>query len=179
MKRLIILRHAKTEAAGGLKRDIDRVLIERGRRDAAAMAQYFVSRRHACDLVLCSTAARTRETLAIFAPIACSGVPVAYREDLYLAEAPDILSILRAVDDTHGAVMLVGHNPGLEELALTMSMAPLSVDEEARHRRMREKFATTSLAVIRFDVGRWQDLRPGSGLVEDFMRPRDLGRTGD
>lgn len=179
MKRLVILRHAKTEAAGGLKRDIDRVLVERGRRDAAAMAQHFVLRGHACDLVLCSTAARTRETLAIFAPIACSGVPVAYREDLYLAEAPDIISIIRSVDDTHGAVMVVGHNPGLEELALTMCTAALSIEEEARHRRMREKFATTSLAVIRFDAGRWQDLRPGSGLLEDFMRPRDLGRTGD
>ena len=179
MKRLIILRHAKTEAADGPKRDIDRVLIERGRRDAAAMAQYFVARGHGCDLVLCSTAARTRETLAIFGPIACSGVPVVYREDLYLAEMPDILAIVRSVDDAHGAVMLVGHNPGLEELALTISTVPLSIEEEARHRRMREKFATSSLAVLRFEARRWQDLRRGSGLLEDFMRPRDLDRRGD
>ena len=179
MKRLIILRHAKTEAAGGLKNDFDRVLIERGRRDAAAMAQYFRARGHNCDLVLCSTAQRTRETLAIFGPIACSGVATVYREDLYLAEAPDILAIVRSVDDAHDGVMVVGHNPGLEELALMMSMAPLSIEEEARHRRMREKFATTSLVVMRFDAGGWKDLRPGSGLVEDFMRPRDLGRTGD
>ncbi len=179
MKRLIILRHAKTEAAGGLKSDIDRVLVERGRRDAAAMAQYFRARRHMCDLVLCSTAARTRETLAIFGPIACNGVATVYREDLYLAEALDILAIVRSVDDAHGAVMVVGHNPGLEELALMMSMAPLSIEEEARHRRMREKFATTSLAVLGFDAAHWKDVRPGSGLVEDFMRPRDLGRTGD
>jgi phosphohistidine phosphatase len=75
--------------------------------------------------------------------------------------------------------MVVGHNPGLEELALMMSMAPLSIEEEARHRRMREKFATTSLAVLGFDAAHWKDVRPGSGLVEDFMRPRDLGRTGD
>lgn len=179
MKRLIILRHSKTETAGGPKRDIDRVLIDRGRRDAATMARYFVSRGHSCGLVLCSTSARTRETLAIFRPIACAGTPVEFRDELYLAEAPDILAALRSLDDKEGPVMVVGHNPGLAELALGLCMPPLSVEQEERHRRMRDKFATSSLAVIGFDLAAWRSLRPGSGMLEDFMRPRDLGQTGD
>ncbi len=179
MKRLFVLRHAKTEPAGGMKRDEDRVLVARGRRDAADMAQYFVSRGHACELVLCSTAARTRETLSIFKPVACAGARVILSEDLYLAEAPDILALLRSLDDKVGSVMVIGHNPGLAELCLMMSLPPPSVEQEARHRRMREKFSTSSLAVIGFDVAAWGGLRPGSGVLEDFMRPRDFGQTGD
>ena len=179
MKRLIILRHAKTEPGGLTKQDFDRVLLERGRRDAAAMAHYFVSRGHACPLVLCSTAARTRETLSIFQPLACAGAQVEFRDELYLAEAPESLAQLRSLDDKVGAVMVVGHNPGIEELALTLCMPPLSVEQEARHRRMRDKFATSSLVVIGFDAPAWRVLRPGSGVLEDFMRPRDLGQTGE
>lgn len=179
MRRLIILRHSKTEPAGGPKRDSDRVLVERGRRDAAATAHYFVSRGHTCGLVLCSTSARTRETLSIFQPVACPGARVEFREDLYLAEAPDILSVLRSLDDKVTSVMVVGHNPGLAELALTMCMPPLSVEQEERHRRMRDKFSTSSLAVIGFDAPGWRGLRPGSGVLEDFMRPRDFGHTGE
>jgi phosphohistidine phosphatase SixA len=75
--------------------------------------------------------------------------------------------------------MVVGHNPGLAELALGLCMPPLSVEQEERHRRMRDKFATSSLAVIGFDLAAWRSLRPGSGMLEDFMRPRDLGQTGE
>lgn len=179
MKRLFLLRHAKTEAALGAKQDIDRVLLERGRRDAIAMAQYFVGRGLGCERVLCSTAARTRETLALFQPVALAHATQDIRDDLYLAEATELLDIVRSLDDKVSSVMLIGHNPGMEELALMLAGPPLSIEAEALHRRLREKFSTSALAVIGFDVPLWRDLRPGRGVLEDFMRPRDLGPKGD
>lgn len=178
MKKLYVLRHAKAEADGGTKRDIERVLMERGRRDAALMAQHFVSQGHACDLVLCSTAARTQETLTIFKAIAFSGVDVEVRDDLYLAEASEMFGFLRALDDDVKSVMFVCHNPGAAEFVQMMSHPPLNASEEERHRRMRAKFSTCSFAAIEFDSRTWHNARMQKGALVDFMRPRDLDRQG-
>ena len=175
MKKLVVLRHAKTEPGGGATRDIDRVLLERGRRDAAAMAKYFKAHGHGCDAVLCSNAARTRETLSIFQPIACAGAPVEVRSDLYLAEASEILALLRELEDDVNSVLIVCHNPGAAELVQMMCLPPRNDGEEDRHKRMRAKFSTCSLAVIDLDIDLWQDARKQKGVLADFMRPRDLG----
>lgn len=174
MKQVIVLRHAKTEAGGDTKRDIDRVLMERGRRDAAAMAQYFKAQGHGCDLVLCSNAARTRETLSIFQPIACAAAPVDMRSDLYLAEANEMLALMRDLDNDLQSVLFVCHNPGAAEFVQMMCHPPLNVREEGRHRRMRAKFSTCSLAVIELETDHWQGARIQKGVLADFMRPRDL-----
>jgi phosphohistidine phosphatase len=174
LKKLVVLRHAKTEPGGGETRDIDRVLLERGRRDAATMAQYFKAQGHGCDLVLCSNSARTRETLSIFQPIACARAPVDVRGDLYLAEAAEMLALVRGLDDDVQSVLVVCHNPGAAELVQMMCQPPLNVREEDRHRRMRAKFSTGSLAVIDLDIDLWQDARMQKGVLADFMRPRDL-----
>jgi len=178
VKQLVVLRHAKTEPGGGATRDIERVLLERGRRDAAAMAQYFKAQGHGCDLVLCSNAARTRETLSIFQPIACARAPVEVRGDLYLAEAAEMLALMRSLDDDVQSVLIVCHNPGAAELVQMMSHSPRNVREEDRHTRMRAKFATCSLAVIDLDIDHWQDARMQKGVLADFMRPRDLDLKG-
>lgn len=175
MKKLVVLRHAKTEPGGGATRDIDRVLLERGRRDAAAMARYFKAQGHGCDAVLCSNAARTRETLSIFQPIACAGAPVEVRSDLYLAEASEMLALLRELEDDVNSVLIVCHNPGAAELVQMMCLPPRNDGEEDRHKRMRAKFSTCSLAVIDLDIDLWQDARKQKGVLADFMRPRDLG----
>jgi phosphohistidine phosphatase len=175
LKKLVVLRHAKTEPGGGATRDIDRVLLERGRRDAAAMAKYFKAHGHGCDAVLCSNAARTRETLSIFQPIACAGAPVEVRSDLYLAEASEILALLRELEDDVNSVLIVCHNPGAAELVQMMCLPPRNDGEEDRHKRMRAKFSTCSLAVIDLDIDLWQDARKQKGVLADFMRPRDLG----
>lgn len=174
MKQLIVLRHAKTEPGGGAKRDIDRVLLDRGRRDAAAMAYYFKTQGHGCDLVLCSNAARTRETLSIFQPIACAAAPVEVRSDLYLAEANEMLALMRDLDDDVQSVLFVCHNPGAAEFVQMMCHPPLNAREEDRHRRMRAKFSTCSLAVISLEADHWQGARIQKGELADFMRPRDL-----
>ena len=111
--------------------------------------------------------------------MACPAAAQDVRDDLYLAEAPDMLDMVRSLDDKVSSVMLIGHNPGMAELALLMVGPPLSIEAEARHKRLREKFSTCSLAVIGFDVPTWRDLRAGRGVLEEFMRPRDLGPEGD
>ncbi len=174
MKKLVVLRHAKTEPGGGATRDIDRVLLERGRRDAAAMAKYFKAQGHGCDLVLCSNAARTQETLSIFQPIACAGASVDVRSDLYLAEANEMLALMRDLDNDLQSVLFVCHNPGAAEFVQMMCHPPLNVREEGRHRRMRAKFSTCSLAVIELETDHWQGARIQKGVLADFMRPRDL-----
>lgn len=138
------------------------------------MAQYFKAQGHGCDLVLCSNAARTRETLSIFQPIACARAPVDVRSDLYLAEAAEMLALVRGLDDDVQSVLVVCHNPGAAELVQMMCQPPLNVREEDRHRRMRAKFSTGSLAVIELDIDFWQDARMQKGVLADFMRPRDL-----
>ena len=178
MKRLYVMRHAKTEPGGGSKRDSDRILLERGRLDAAAMGRYFLLQGHGCDLVLCSDAARTQETLSIFRPIAFPRVRVEIRSDLYLAEADDLFGFLRGLDDDVAAVMFVCHNPGAAEFVQMMSQPPLNMREEERHRRMRAKFSTCSLAAIDLETDSWRKAKAQKGTLIDFMRPRDLEEKG-
>lgn len=174
MKRLFIMRHAKAEPDALSKRDIDRALNDRGRRAADEIGQYFREQAYACGTVQCSAAARTRETFGRLQPYVGDMVPVQFREELYLAEASAMLAIVRLLDDKIPSAMFVGHNPGVAELALSLSAAPKDLRQEKRHRRMREKFSTGSLAVIDFEVQHWGDVLPGQGTLTDFVRPRDL-----
>ena len=174
MKRLFIMRHAKAEPDALSKRDIDRALNDRGRRAADEMGQYFREHEYTCGTVQCSAAVRTRETFGRIQPYVGDKVPVQFREELYLAEASAMLAIVRTLDDKIPSAMFVAHNPGVAELAQSLSAAPKDLKQEKLHRRMREKYSTGSLAVIDFEVQRWRDVRPGQGTLTDFVRPRDL-----
>ncbi len=173
MKTLYILRHAKSDQSDGSIGDHERPLNGRGREAAPDMGAYLKSKGYAPQLILCSTARRTVETCGLVQP-ALGDVTVQFEQGLYLAEARSILERVRRVDEAIGSVMVIGHNPGLEQLANALSASPKTEEEERRHRRMREKFSTCALAVIQFPAKTWREIKQGGGMLVDFMRPRDL-----
>jgi phosphohistidine phosphatase len=140
--------------------------------DAGAMARYLHKNGFAPELVLISTSARTRQTAdLVLREIAAKAD---YRETLYLAQADKILSLVQAAPQNVSGVMVVGHNPGLEELAVLLAREKVARKERARRDVLEEKFPTAALAVLDFDVEKWREIRPGEGKLADFVRPRDL-----
>jgi len=156
MNSLYLLRHAKAEsqAEGG---DPERRLTEAGRKSAKTISAAMVEARISPELVLCSESARTRETLEAVLPAFKHAPQIAYEEALYLADAKSLLARLRHVPEIARSVMLVGHNPGLHELAAMLSDrrdGPLMA-------RLAQGFPTSALAS--FDLLRpWPELEPGS-----------------
>jgi phosphohistidine phosphatase len=168
MKRVYLLRHAKSSWKDDSVADRDRPLAGRGRRAARAMAGHFEAEGIRPDLVLCSPARRTRETLQRVEGAFGDRVEARFDEALYGASEPELLARLAELPDEVGSVMLIGHNPGLEELALA-----LASDGEGLA-RMREKYPTAALATIDLPAERWSAIERGSGEVVGYVRPRDL-----
>lgn len=173
MKRLFLLRHAKAVSGDPKSGDHNRVLNERGRRDAPRMAGEMRQRRYLPDSVLCSTASRTVETWALMAPELDAIPDVKYLDGLYLAPWTSLLGIVRR--SGHGrSVLVVGHNPGLEELGLALAREPHSERERMRLDALNAKFPTSALAVLDFDIENWKELEPATGKLTDIVRPKDL-----
>ncbi len=174
MKAVYLLRHAKSDwAEAGLK-DHERPLSERGKKAAPQMAAYIKSKKYRPDLILCSTARRTVETYDALKEVLGDSVSVRFEDSLYLAEPRHLMDRLRWLDDAVKSVMIIGHNPGIAQLALQLTQSPKDGEEEKIHKRMREKFSTGALAVIRLPIKAWADLKEGHGRLADFMRPKDL-----
>ena len=122
------------------------------------------------DLVLCSTATRTRQTLDAVLSAMEAEPAIEFQEELYLADPGEMLDHIRSVPDTVEAVLLVGHNPGTGMLA-----AALAGDgAPERIHLMRAKFPTAGLAIIELSVDRWKDTVSGCGSLTEFVVPRDL-----
>ena len=172
MKRLYLLRHAKAVPADPALEDHDRELTVRGMHDAGAMARYMRKNGFIPDLILSSSAARTRQTTELVLREIAARTD--YRESLYLAEAGKILMLVQAAPQNVAGAMVVGHNPGLEDLANLLAREPVRRKERARRDVLEEKFPTSALAVLDFDVGKWRDISPGEGELADFVRPKDL-----
>jgi phosphohistidine phosphatase len=175
MKRLYILRHAKAAQAEPGQDDHARALTVRGIADAEALARYLRKNEAKLDRVLISTSARTIQTADLVLRELADHVPRAdYRDGLYLASAVKILGMLKMLPGKLSEVMVVGHNPGLEELAALLAREPVRRKERERRGELDEKFPTTALAVLDFDIDRWRDLKPETGKLADFVRPKDL-----
>lgn len=170
MRTLLLLRHAKSNWDDPTQGDHDRPLAERGREAARRMGSTLGERGLDPDLVLCSTAVRAQETWLLAAPAAGSRAPVRDAESLYLADPARLLAVVRSTPDEVLRLLVVGHNPGLARFA-----AELVAKGPARDlKRMRRKFPTAALAVIAFNAGGWNEIAPGQGTLEAFIRPRDL-----
>lgn len=175
MKRLYILRHAKAAQAEPGQDDHARALTVRGIADAEAMARYLRKNDARLDRVLISTSARTIQTADLVLRELTGIAPRAdYRDGLYLASAGKIVAMLKTLPGKFSDVMVVGHNPGLEEAAAFLAREPVRRKERERRGELDEKFPTAALAVLDFDIERWRDLRPGTGKLADFVRPKDL-----
>lgn len=174
MKRLLLLRHAKTEPVSPEIEDHDRELLDRGRTDAPKVGLYLAAKSYLPDLILSSTARRTRETVELVIEKLPRKQHIEYTDRLYLAGSREMLAVIRAVPETAKTVLVVGHNPGMEQLATSLSRQPVKRKERDRFDLIEEKFPTCALAVLDFGAARWRELSPGRGELIDFVRPRDL-----
>jgi phosphohistidine phosphatase len=168
MKRLYLLRHAKSSWKDATLGDHDRPLAGRGRRASRVIARRLRDRGIEPEVVLCSTARRARETLDRIAP-ALGAPAVEFEPDLYVADARGLLERLRSVADAIESVMLIGHNPAVQELAIDLARPSPTASELAA------KYPTAALAVLTFTAASWRGLGRGTGELVELVKPRDLG----
>jgi len=169
MKTLTLLRHAKSGWDDIVERDFDRPLNLRGRRAARTVGKEMQAQGLTFDLILASPARRVIETLEEVAS-SYGRLDPHYDERLYLAPAQTLLEIARASPDSAESLLLVGHNPGLEELALLLTRAGAGTLRD----EVEEKFPTATIAEIELPAERWSGIAEGSGRIARFIRPRDL-----
>lgn len=165
MKRLGLLRHAKSDWGHSDKRDFDRGLNGRGRRGAALMGAHIRAEGTAWDRLIASPAERVKRTLE---SAALNPAPE-WDERLYLASTDTIYDVLRGASGE--AVLVAGHNPGLGDLVLDL-VAPS--EENALFDEARVKFPTAAFAILELDIDDWADIRPECATLVHFKRPRDL-----
>jgi phosphohistidine phosphatase len=165
-RRLFLLRHAKSSWEDPGLADHERPLAPRGRRACKLIATYLREQDVTASLVLCSSAARTRETLERIMP--ALGSPEVQIEDrLYGASSPELLSRLRELPERVDSAILIGHQPAIQRLALE-----LAGDGPELH-RLRGKFPTAALATLLF-AGCWSELEGGSAELAEFVTPKEL-----
>ena len=171
MKTLTLLRHAKSDLGDRGMRDFDRPLNAKGHRAAATIGRHLKSLGIGFDAVIASPAARVVATVAEL-DSAMDGIPEPrWEQRAYLASSVTLIELVRAADDAGDRLLLVAHNPGLEDLVL--AMVPDGTDASLRD-DVEEKFPTASIAVIEFDVPSWGLVDEGEGALVRFIRPRDL-----
>lgn len=166
MKTLFLLRHAKSDWPAGA-RDFDRPLNARGKAAALAMGEELRRLGLAADHILASPAARVEETLAMVADGYGGRMAVNFHEDLYLAAPETLLGFIRETEDRHERLLVVGHNPGLQRLALQLDAAGPA------HDMIAAKYPTGALTEIELPVERWAETEE-PGRILRFLRPRDL-----
>lgn len=171
MKTLSLLRHAKSGWDDSVERDFDRPLNAKGCRAAACVGNWLQQQGLHFDQVIASPALRVQQTLAAVeqgygAPLGAVPEP-----RIYLASAATLFELLRDTADTHGHLLLVGHNPGLEDLLLLATAG----DESALRAEAEIKYPTASYARIELPIARWAEAEEGmAGRLRAFVRPRDL-----
>ncbi len=173
MLTLLLLRHAKSAWPRGMA-DQDRCLAERGKIAAPMIGAFMEKQKLHPDLVLVSPATRAQETWELVKPFVTAGDE---REEprIYEAQAPYILDVIRDIPATVGVLMLVGHNPGMEDLSRMLSHS----GEASALERMRYKYPTAGLAILQFDAGQWADIDWQTGYLADFVTPKSLGAGED
>ncbi|RPF72409.1 SixA phosphatase family protein [Aurantiacibacter spongiae] len=167
MKRLGLLRHAKSDWDDMSLRDFDRGLNERGRKGAALMGRHIRAHGGEWDMILASPAERVKRTLA------ASGmtVPVHYDEAAYMADVDTLATLLSEIADDPASVLLAAHNPGIQDLALRLVRPE---DEGALYDELAQKYPTAAFAVLELDIDSWRDITLPCGRLVHFARPRDL-----
>lgn len=166
MHSLYLLRHAKSSWADPALADRDRPLAQRGRRDARRIAEHLRELGVEPELVLCSSAARTRETLELLRPaIPTSTAKV--EEELYAASGAELLARIHLVPDDVGSLLLIGHNPGLQQLALALTSGG------AERGRLEAKFPTAALATLVLTTD-WHRLTTADATLAAFVVPKQL-----
>ncbi len=168
--RLILIRHAKSSWSDPFADDHARVLNKRGQASAKAVGAWMAQNGYQPDVVLCSDAARTRETASLILPQLSPVPELSLSQMLYHAAPDTILDQLHQQKEK--TVGVIGHNPGVGMLANALARSAPD------HDRFRD-YPTCATTVIDFDVGQWASVTEGMGLVIDFVVPRDLSKNSD
>jgi phosphohistidine phosphatase len=174
MRRLLLLRHAKTERAERGERDRERKLMKRGRADAATMGHYIVRHHLVPDLALVSPALRTQETWALVAAAFATAPPNVTDDRIYNAGSEPLAELIQ---ETGAAptLLVVGHNPGLHELALQL----IGSGDVGARAALNEKLPTSGLVVVDFALDDWSLLHDHAGRLDRFVSPRSIAAATD
>ena len=174
MRRLFLIRHAKAELSVG-RDDHGRKLTERGRADARQIAKALAARRLLPDVLIHSGAARAKGTAEIFA--AAWGAKIELQEGswLYDASLTTLLDHTRALRHEHKCVGLVGHNPGLGELATALTGSGAKPEVQ----RLAAKYPTGAVAILDFSIKRWEEVERNSGMLALYLTPAELEADAD
>jgi phosphohistidine phosphatase len=173
MLTLSLLRHAKSSWKNPTLPDRERPLASRGVADAPVMGRAMAERGIDPELVLCSSARRTVDTLDLVLPELKVEPKVLYKDALYHASPVEMLQMLREIQPGANRVMIVGHNPELQAFALDL----IGSGPKQLRDKLREKYPTAGLAVINFTAGLWSSVDVNSGSLKLFLVPREL-RSG-
>ncbi len=170
MRRLLLFRHAKAEQAIPGASDQARTLTDDGRGDAAAMGRYILKHIFRPDRVQVSPSTRTRETWAAIAAALGKPPEADFDARVYDATPQSLLAVIQGAAASAHTLMLIGHNPGLHELAQLL-VATGDIDTRER---LREKFPTSGLAIFDFALKNWGDIHARSGRLERFVSPKTI-----
>jgi phosphohistidine phosphatase len=162
MKTVILLRHAKSDWGDASLKDFDRPLAARGERDAPRMGKALRKRGLIPDLIISSPAARAKATIEAAARAAKLDQKIEFDEAVYGASSAELVKLIRGLRDAISCVLLVGHNPGFEDLVGRLSGEP-------------ERMPTAALACIEFQVDHWENINDGEGKLAWLITPKSLG----
>ena len=170
MKKVTLFRHAKSgEKDNPGIQDFDRPLADRGLKAAPKMGAAMRDRHLRPSLILCSPSVRTRQTLTLAAAEAWDNTPkIRFGKELYEASAQTLLKALKDLPEDVDHVMLVGHNPGLQDLAVMLAVSGRERQE------LKDKLPTACVVSMEFDEERWKELQPGTGHVALYITPNTL-----
>lgn len=171
MRTLGLLRHGKSSWDDPDLRDFDRPLKRRGRDASVMLGEELRRRKLRFDRVLASPAARVVETIEYFEKGLGEPLKPKFRDDVYAASSQGLLGIVQATPDSVDRLLLVGHNPGLQDLACDLASA-----EDPLAATVAEHYPTAAFALIELPVASWAQVEPNSGRIAGFLRPRELGR---
>ena len=170
MKTLLVLRHAKASQDASFAVDFDRPLKPRGWRQALALGRMMRTRNLAVDAIVASPAVRVVETLSGIKEAAGFRVEPVYDRRIYNASAETLVEVVHEADDKVERLLIVGHNPGLQQLLLNLA----EDDRDGLREGVASGFQTAALAELRLSVEHWRDAGPRRGRLVSLLRPRDI-----
>ena len=171
MKKLTLLRHAKSSWDDPVDRDFDRPLNKKGKRAAAVMGRFVKGNGLSFDQILASPAVRVIETLEHFVEPGGLTMEPSWDRKIYLASSATLLDVLRGAREDADHILMVGHNPGLEDLVF--DLVPDDGSSPVRD-EVETKYPTATLAEMTLAIDRWADIGEHCGTLDRFTRPRDL-----
>lgn len=173
LKTLYLLRHAKSSWHDPGLNDFERPLNPRGLRNAPIVGSYMAQKDYMPEVIFCSSARRTLETLSLIKPFIGLTTATHVEDGLYLASAPVLIGTAQDIEDSFSSALLIAHNPGLEDCLLLLAHAARSKVP------VPNAVPTAALGVFRFEADRWSGIGEGSGALVDFVTPDMLDRPDD